>query len=149
MLTMQSQQRDFWQTQTLPIQYHAVVLYGIVRLLGPLSFVRAGVVLWEYQRRCIQRDNGTMTRLFPSAQHVAVCSSHLSCEDGLACAALSRRWRGGAKLLLGPRRRVRDEIREYETPETRTAMDRRECSVTNAHYERIVLVAPRWNIAPM
>jgi len=56
-------------------QYHVVVLYDIVRLLGPLY-----ALTWFSENINVAAFKDTMTRLFPSAQHVVVCSSHFSCE---------------------------------------------------------------------
>lgn len=56
-------------------QYHVVVLYDIVQLLDPLY-----ALTWFSENINAAAFKDPMKRLFPSAQHVVMCSSHFSCE---------------------------------------------------------------------
>ena len=56
-------------------QYHVVVLYDIVQLLDPVY-----ALTWFSENINSAAFTDPMKRLFPSAQHVIVCSSHFSCE---------------------------------------------------------------------
>ena len=56
-------------------QYHVVVLYDIVQLLDPLY-----ALTWFSENINAAAFKDPMKRLFPSAQHVVMCSSHFSSE---------------------------------------------------------------------
>ena len=138
-------------------QYHVVVLYDIVQLLDPLY-----ALTWFSENINAAAFKDPMKRLFPSAQHVVMCSSHFSCERRTRAyfasgSPIDLRALHCLKNAGGTVRScfsLPDGVYEMKSASTkyleaRAVMEGRECSIANAHHERIVLAPPRWNSAPM